>query len=42
MFFLKISNKFIYQAKGVWSMGFYQKMIEIYQEKKNPIKIVYK
>ena len=32
--FSKISSKFIYQAEEVSFVGFYQKMIEIYREKK--------
>ena len=32
--FSKILSKLIYQAEEVWFVRFYQKMIEIYQEKK--------
>ena len=32
--FSKTPSKFIYQAKEVWFLGLYQKIIEIYQKKK--------
>ena len=35
IFFSKISSNFIYQAKEVWFVGLYQKMIDIYQENKS-------